>query len=70
MIRTLLQRLRPTVLAAVIVLGTIGMTALFLDQQEVAAICATGIVAIAKDIVGAEEKSIEAEGKQIEGNNG
>ena len=64
MIRTLLSRLRPTVLIAVVVLGTIGMTALFLEALEVASIAATGIVAIAKDIIGTEEKSIEAEGKQ------
>ena len=64
--RTLMQRLRPTILLGVAVLGTIGMTALFLEEQEVAAICATGIVAVLKDIVSAEDKGIEAEQKQEE----
>ena len=57
---SVLQRIRPTVALAVLVLGGVAMGALYVGQTEVASVAATGIVAMGRDII-ASDSSVMVE---------
>ena len=44
-------RLRPQILSAIFVLGTIAIIAMYLDMNEIAGVGAAGIIALAKDVI-------------------
>jgi len=43
--------IRPQVLTAIIVLGTIGILGIFNDMNEISGVCAAGIIALSKDVI-------------------
>ena len=43
--------IRPQVLMAIIVLGTIGVLGIFHDMNEISGVCAAGIIALSKDVI-------------------
>tara|TARA_R100000656_G_scaffold124403_1_gene102484 strand:+ start:117 stop:299 length:183 start_codon:yes stop_codon:yes gene_type:complete len=43
--------IRPQVLMAIIVLGTIGVLGIFHNMNEISGVCAAGIIALSKDVI-------------------
>lgn len=43
--------LRPQILAAIFILGTIAVIAMYLGMNEIAGVGAAGIIALAKDVI-------------------
>lgn len=50
-----IARIRPTILLAVLGLIGLGIFALYLDQNEIAGVCAGGLVASIKQLTESEE---------------
>tara|TARA_R110000824_G_scaffold396476_1_gene597962 strand:+ start:1096 stop:1269 length:174 start_codon:yes stop_codon:yes gene_type:complete len=43
--------IRPQVLTAILILGTIAITAMYRDMAEIAGVAGAGIIALAKDVI-------------------
>tara|TARA_R100001530_G_C4309147_1_gene152532 strand:- start:476 stop:652 length:177 start_codon:yes stop_codon:yes gene_type:complete len=43
--------IRPQVLTAILVLGTIGILGIYHDMNEISGVCAAGIIALSKDVI-------------------
>ena len=45
------MKIRPQIMAAIVVLAGLGGYALSLDAKEIAGVCAAGIIALGKDLL-------------------
>ena len=59
-----IQRIRPTVALAVLLLAVVAGWALHLQATEVASVAVTGIVAMGRDIIAGDDKADEPEAKK------
>ena len=46
-----ITKIRPQVLAAIMILGIIALVAMFLQYPEIAGVAGAGIIALAKDVI-------------------